>query len=359
MKDTKEVKVSDEAKRKDKLAYLQTIGSRASRDLNSEELIKIAEQILELDSDNAQAHFWLGFACHRLRKDKVIIENHYRNAIICNPKMSYAYSNFAMLIMYDANRQVEAKNYLLKAIQYNQNNADAYKMLGDIKSNDGSSLNDVEECYRMAIFLKPSFSEAHSGLGNALLRYEFRTKEAKASLEKAIELDPNNVHAYECLAYLYEHQEKDVVKTEQYLRKINNLKPNDAAFHLQLGLILHKQNRFYEAIEFCQKAAMLNERIFLPLLVLGSIYRIMGYDDESKKYLMLAEIVIKKYGFEKTEGEIYNLACLNSLLGNKKEALKYLKSAIEASSTFKETAKNDPDFDFVKNTPQFKKITET
>jgi tetratricopeptide (TPR) repeat protein len=56
-------------------------------------------------------------------------------------------------------------------------------------------------------------------------------------------------------------------------------------------------------------------------------------------------------------GFLYNLACAESLLGRKKEALEHLRQSVEADATYKTNALEDPDFDAIRDDPEFSAIT--
>jgi tetratricopeptide (TPR) repeat protein len=56
-------------------------------------------------------------------------------------------------------------------------------------------------------------------------------------------------------------------------------------------------------------------------------------------------------------GFLYNLACAESLLGRKESALKHLRECVEAEERFKESAIGDPDFDSIRDEPEFSAIT--
>ena len=61
-----------------------------------------------------------------------------------------------------------------------------------------------------------------------------------------------------------------------------------------------------------------------------------------------------------TPGEarfLYNLACSEAQLGRKKQALDHLRQAIEANPHMKESAPRDPDFDPIRDEPEFSAIT--
>ena len=61
-----------------------------------------------------------------------------------------------------------------------------------------------------------------------------------------------------------------------------------------------------------------------------------------------------------TPGEarfLYNLACSEAQLGRKEQALDHLRQAIEANPQIKESAPRDPDFDPIRDEPEFSAIT--
>ena len=56
-------------------------------------------------------------------------------------------------------------------------------------------------------------------------------------------------------------------------------------------------------------------------------------------------------------GFLYNLACAESLLGRKEDALEHLRQSVEADAVFKKNAIEDPDFDAIRADPEFSAIT--
>ena len=56
-------------------------------------------------------------------------------------------------------------------------------------------------------------------------------------------------------------------------------------------------------------------------------------------------------------GFLYNLACAESRLGRTDSALKHLRQCVEAEERFKENAVADPDFDAIRDDPEFSAIT--
>ena len=56
-------------------------------------------------------------------------------------------------------------------------------------------------------------------------------------------------------------------------------------------------------------------------------------------------------------GFLYNLACAESRLGRKEQALEHLRQAVETEERFKRDAVGDPDFDAIRDDPEFSAIT--
>lgn len=52
-------------------------------------------------------------------------------------------------------------------------------------------------------------------------------------------------------------------------------------------------------------------------------------------------------------GVLYNLACAESLSGKREEALEHLAHAVEIDPDFRENARQDPDFDAIRDEPAF------
>jgi hypothetical protein len=55
-------------------------------------------------------------------------------------------------------------------------------------------------------------------------------------------------------------------------------------------------------------------------------------------------------------GPLYNLACVESLAGHSEAAIRHLRAAIEARPTFRDLAKDDSDFDPIRDEPGFRDL---
>jgi tetratricopeptide (TPR) repeat protein len=60
--------------------------------------------------------------------------------------------------------------------------------------------------------------------------------------------------------------------------------------------------------------------------------------------------------YEDNSGVLYNLACAEALLGETDEALGHLKEALEGHPAYKESAREDPDFEPIRSDPRFAEL---
>jgi Flp pilus assembly protein TadD len=246
--------------------------------------------------------------------DFTLAELHNRKAIELNPQYAEAYNNLGVLLDKDESRWTEAEECYRKAIELNPQDADAYYNLGILLSKGENRQMQAEECYRKAIELNPEHSYAYNNLGILLVIDENRRTEAEECYRKAFELNPQNANAYH-----------------------------------NLGNMLFKQGKIEEAKTAFETSAKVDEKYADPLISLAGIYKRKGNSEETKKYADKARAILK-------EDDFYNLACLNAILEEKDEALKYLKLAVERGSSIKLLAKTDSDFDWIRDDERFWEI---
>jgi tetratricopeptide (TPR) repeat protein len=80
-----------------------------------------------------------------------------------------------------------------------------------------------------------------------------RTADARAALEEALQLDPNDVLAYVNLGNLFD-QMKDKAEAEKYYRKALTLQPTNIQAYYNAGLLYAEQNRWPEAVKAFESA---------------------------------------------------------------------------------------------------------
>jgi tetratricopeptide (TPR) repeat protein len=83
---------------------------------------------------------------------------------------------------------------------------------------------------------------------------------------------------------------------------------------------------------------------------LGGYYRKMGLDELAQKHLGKAMRNIYD-----SESE-YNRACFEAIRGNVDQALELLRIALASKQTYAEWVLHDPDLDFIRDDPRFRKL---
>jgi tetratricopeptide (TPR) repeat protein len=183
-------------------------------------------------------------------------------------------------------------------------------------------------------------------------KYDVQEKFAKQMIKDK----PNDENGYFYLALALQELNKDLDKAEKYYRKVITLEPNYEAAYNNLGnLLANDESRLNEAESAYNKAIEINPNYAEAYSNLG----LMLSKDESR-WIEAESAYRKAIEINPNYSRAYfNFACLRSLSRkeeNKDEAFEFLRKAIELDSKFKEMAKTDPDFDFIRNDPRFKEI---
>ena len=87
--------------------------------------------------------------------------------------------------------------------------------------------------------------------------------------------------------------------------------------------------------------------VWMPL---NALYQAGDYEGAAEKGREVIE------AHPQYAGPLYNLACCESLAGQKDAAIGHLRQAIERSERFREFAKGDSDFDPIREEPGFKEL---
>jgi Flp pilus assembly protein TadD len=106
--------------------------------------------------------------------------------------------------------------------------------------------------YSMAVSLRPNYSEAFLGMGNAYFGLQ-NFYEAAEQYRRCLQLDPNQVSAYSNLGAVYAIQ-KDITTAEHYLMQGYRIKPDDATLCYNLACLFSLQHQTEKALEFLERA---------------------------------------------------------------------------------------------------------
>lgn len=172
--------------------------------------------------------------------------------------------------------------------------------------------------FQSAIALRPDWSWAHNGLGIVLFATG-REDEGMAAFEEAMRLAPEWSRPYNDLAILYRRAGKMKGAVREIQRALE-MDPDGAVTHYNYGVILDVQGHEDEAAAEYRRVIELDPTIPAPY---------------------------------------YNIACGFARKGDATSAVNYLSDAVGLEEVFHEEAQRDPDFDAIRDEPEFVRFIET
>lgn len=199
-------------------------------------------EVIRLKPDHRQARLNLG-ALYELQRNFPEAEKCYRAALRQepqNPELHYNLGNS----LHGQQKYVDAIEYYRDAIRLHPAYADAY-------NNCGNSLAQLERydesltCYRQALQINPRLAAAHNNIGNTFSRMH-RAADAMAAYERALQIDP---HYAEALTNLGNVKQKLLGNIEEGIachRRAIAHNPAYADAHYNLAFCLLLKGEFHE-----------------------------------------------------------------------------------------------------------------
>jgi tetratricopeptide (TPR) repeat protein len=283
-----------------------------SADDNPEAALASYDRALEIKPDSHEAWYGRGTALPKLERYEEAIAS-YDRALKIKPNSHEAWYGRGSAL--DAlKRYEEAIASYDRALEIKPGSHEAWYNRGNILG----SLERYEEAivsYDRALEIKPDKHAAWNNRGTALDDLE-RYEEAIASYDRALEIKPDNHYAWYNRGYALGNLERYEEAIASYDRALE-IKPDD-----------HKawDNRGY---------------------ALGNLER---YEEAIASYDRALEI---KPDFANA---IYNKACCYALQAHIETAIAHLQQAIALDPNYREMAKTDSDFDYIRDNQRFQEL---
>jgi TolB-like protein/DNA-binding winged helix-turn-helix (wHTH) protein/Flp pilus assembly protein TadD len=260
-------------------------------------------------------------------------KTYFEEAVRKDPGFSLAYSGLAnayLFLVFFGQGQVSAedgyklaKQAVQKALELDENNGEAYDVLGQLSWHADLDWNAADRAFSQSLALAPSFSCAHEDRA-LFLAFRGRRAEALAEVEKSKQLDPGAGPGVELAAYF---QLRDWERLVEAGRREVAANPNEWTVHANLGAGYAATGKMPEAIAEYQKAIELSNGNLDAVASLGHAYAVTGQRTKAQKILHGLEQKAKN-----GKASPYLPATIYAGLGEKDKAFELIEKAYRESS---------------------------
>ncbi len=345
----------------DILKLQDVLSGRVARSLVSRITQKENKKLTEkptLDSEAYEAYlkgrfFWR----KRTHEDLKKAISYFRKATDLDKNFAEAYVGLAdaQYLLFDYNWDTsqenprKAKENLLRALALKPNLVAALGTLGLIRTTYDWDWQQAESSFKRALDVEPNSTPVLHRYGMLLVRLR-RFSEARVFLAKAREIDPLSVsiNMNYGVSFLYE---KNFRSAETHLKQALEFSPKFTPARWYLARCYWYQGKENEAInEFIQVLKDSGETD-----IADEMLRRSGKPVD--KMRVLYEEWLKKYDNKITNA--HDLAFSSSFLGDRELTLSWLKKSVENHDTWAAWIYCEPDFDFIRDEPAFKKLMKS
>jgi serine/threonine protein kinase/Tfp pilus assembly protein PilF len=286
--------------------------------------------------------------------DRKKAAEYFNQAIAMDPAYALAYAELSItywsLVTSSALNPKEyspkAEALALKALELNENLAEGYYALANLKT-DAWEWANAEAKYKRAIELNPNLALAHRWYAN-FLTLMGRHEQAIGEIKRARELDPLSLPINAIVGFtFYEARQYD--QAIEALKKTLELDRNFPYAHLFLGYTDAAKGMYPEAIAEYLDAIRLGHDTPSRQIFLGAAYA--GAGDRRQ-----AEGILKRLQTSKEYVSPGELAVLYGALGERDQAFASLEKAYEAHDLQLQYLGVSPTFDPLRSDPRFQDL---
>jgi eukaryotic-like serine/threonine-protein kinase len=311
---------------------------------NLKTCIKLYEKAIELDTNFAAAYAQISIAYMGLFKwywdrDSINLKKssvYLKKAKEINPDIAEVHLSQFFYYAWFTNDRERVFRELKKVLEIQPNNAEALWQISGFYYREGK-IDLSKQCNQLSMQLDPLNARYPWGIG---LDYQIRRdyKSAEKYLKRAIELSPNSSFQYVDLAKNYLDWKGNTELAWQTVKKIKNDDYLD--YYENIFIYLDILDRNFEKARNQLKSSKKEyensmERYIPNTQMIGFIYKYMGENVLSKKYLDSSRIMIQKIIRTKTDDPRFHFALGKSYagMGKIKEALGEINKALKLSTS--------------------------
>jgi len=256
---------------------------------------------------------------------------------------------------------LEFNAVLAKALELDPNLAEAHATAGFSLTLHSWLWNDAESKFKKSIELNPGYATAHHWYAT-LLGIQGRHEEAKAEMQRALEIDPNSYNFLADLGQVY-YFNREYDKAKEYCNQALAIYPDFTFAHNYLHAIYLQTGEYEAAVEESVKANLVMTTLNHPLTGAEK----QNSDSLNRERERYRRIGIRRYleeDLEKVQTAApnrdaslpYGVALILAFLGEKEKALDNLERALENRAFVMPWIKAEPRFDSLRREPRFQAI---
>ena len=276
----------------------------------------------------------------------------FRRAVAIDPSYAPAYAGIAqcnLTLMYTGDiRGTDARPLVAaaldKALTLDAGSAEAHTALAGAKLHYEYDWTGAEQEYRRAVVLNPNYATAHVRYSQ-LLGAEGRTGEALAHAAEALAFDPLSISTITVWGQqLYRARRYDEAAAS--LERAVELEPNYGHAHWNLAFVYTAQKKFSQAIAEFQKVEQLKGNANVSG-GLGLAYAMAG--DKARAKTILDQLVHETSRYV----DPWSVALVYTGLGDRDQAFVWLQKAVDDRDAQVAFVNNEPAFDSLRSDPRF------
>ena len=288
---------------------------------NAKRAIELFDQALSLDPNYAKA--WAG---------KARAHCHFSHVGNNSPDAEYAI----------------AKPAIERAFALDSNLAEAYAVLGVIRTDYDWDFADAEKQFLRAIEIAPNSEIGHRWYANRLAG-QGRSEEAIARIKVAIDLVPSSVFdqiMYGRILY-FARRYDDAITQLQRVVEMDSARP--VVYHF-LWRSYHKKGDYPRAYESFMRFQQLIGTKDEMLRSYEASYAKSGWQGTLLRYLEILKANVA------SGSDAYDIAVLSALLGQREQSFRYLNDAVKNRSLEISNIAGDPGLDLLRSDPRFAEL---
>lgn len=344
----------------DLLAIQEEIAKAISESLKFKLTLQQQTRLTKRYTENSEAYnlylrgryFW-----NRYSKEWVLksIEA-FTQAIAIDASYALAYSGMADAYFRLSNihmppREVlpKAKEAALKAVEIDDDLAEAHASLGLVRVYYDHDWTAAESEFKKCLELNPDFVPAHQRYGS-YLAFIGRFEESLKHYRHALELDPFSLQINMNIAtdyYLMGENDTAI----RHLEKTLELEPDYMPTHFVMGCAYIQKGELRKAIEEFQYIYKMDEESYMALGFMGYAHALAGQMDEARNLLdILKDISLRSYVSP------YSIVVIYLGLGLKDEALELLEQLYREKNDWLVWLKVSPELKILHDDMRFKDL---